>query len=115
MNNAKEFSGIKFDGIQILRAISALMVALYHIDFIYNLKINTAIGVDIFFVISGFIIMYTTQSNLDNYAKKRIKDHIGRFTKLYNQIKENNIDLDFLKLVEKRDCIFPEIDYKIYY
>ena len=72
MNNAKEFSGIKFDGIQILRAISALMVALYHIDFIYNLKINTAIGVDIFFVISGFIIMYTTQSNLDNYAKKRI-------------------------------------------
>ena len=29
MNNAKEFSGIKFDGIQILRAISALMVALY--------------------------------------------------------------------------------------
>ncbi|MFQ8785201.1 MAG: acyltransferase family protein [Clostridia bacterium] len=71
MNNAKEFSGIKFDGIQILRAISALMVALYHIDFIYNLKINTAIGVDIFFVISGFIIMYTTQSNLDNYAKKK--------------------------------------------
>ena len=72
MNNAKEFSGIKFDGIQILRAISALMVALYHIDFIYNFKINTAIGVDIFFVISGFIIMYTTQSNLDNYAKNRI-------------------------------------------
>ena len=29
-----------------------------------------------------------------DYAKKRIKDHIGRFTKLYNQIKEDNIDLE---------------------
>ena len=114
MNNAKEFSGIKFDGIQILRAISALMVALYHIDFIYNLKINTAIGVDIFFVISGFIIMYTTQSNLDNYAKKRIKDHIGRFTKLYYQIKDNKIDEDFLKDINKKDCLFPDIDYNLY-
>ena len=56
-----------------------------------------------------------TNGTMVDYAKKRIKDHIGRFTKLYNQIKENNIDLDFLKLVEKRDCIFPEIDYKIYY
>ena len=56
-----------------------------------------------------------TNGTMVDYAKKRIKDHIGRFTKLYNQIKENNVDLDFLKLVEKRDCIFPEIDYKIYY
>ena len=56
-----------------------------------------------------------TNGTMVDYAKKRIKDHIGRFTKLYDQIKEDNIDTDFLKLVEKRDCIFPEIDYKIYY
>ena len=49
-----------------------------------------------------------------DYAKKRIKDHIGRFTKLYNQIKENNIDLDFLKDIQEKDCIFPYIDYRIY-
>ena len=46
--------------------------------------------------------------------KKRIKDHIGRFTKLYYQIKENNIDEDFLKDISKKDCVFPDIDYKIF-
>ena len=50
-----------------------------------------------------------------DYAKKRIKDHIGRFTKLYNQIKADEIDKDFLKSIQKKDCIFPEIDYMIYY
>ena len=27
---------------------------------------------------------------------------------------DNNIDLDFLKDIELKDCIFPDIDYKIY-
>ena len=49
-----------------------------------------------------------------DYAKKQIKDHIGRFTKLYYQIKENNIDSEFLKDIWEKDCIFPDIDYKIY-
>lgn len=56
-----------------------------------------------------------TNGTMVDYAKKRIKDHIGRFTKLYEQIKENNIDIEFLKDLQKKDCIFPEIDYKIYY
>ena len=34
---------------------------------------------------------------------------------LYNQIKENDIDKNFLKSLQEKDCIFPEIDYKIYY
>ena len=55
-----------------------------------------------------------------DYAKKRIKDHIGRFTKLYTALKENTLSQDeelknFLKNIEKKDCIFPEIDYMIYY
>ena len=49
-----------------------------------------------------------------DYAKKRIKDHIGRFTKLYYQILDNNIDKDFLNDIQEKDCIFPEIDYMIY-
>ena len=56
-----------------------------------------------------------TNGTMVDYAKKRIKDHIGRFTKLYNQLKENNIDEEFLQNIEEKDCIFPEIDYKIYY
>ena len=56
-----------------------------------------------------------THGTMVDYAKKRIKDHIGRFTKLYEQIKENKIDEEFLKDIMKKDSIFPEIDYMIYY
>ena len=48
------------------------------------------------------------------YAEKRIKDHIGRFTKLYHDIKEGNIDVEWLKDIEYKDNIFPDIDYRIY-
>lgn len=56
-----------------------------------------------------------TNGTMVDYAKKRIKDHIGRFTKLYEQIKNDEIDKDFLKSIQEKDCIFPEIDYMIYY
>ena len=56
-----------------------------------------------------------THGTMVDYAKKRIKDHIGRFTKLYEQIKSDTIDAEFLKDISKKDCIFPEIDYNIYY
>ena len=49
-----------------------------------------------------------------DYAKKRIKEHVGRFTKLYLQIKNDKIDEKFLDSISQIDCIFPEIDYNIY-
>lgn len=55
-----------------------------------------------------------TNGTMVDYAKKRINDHIGRFTKLYNQIKNNKIDKIFLKDIEKKDRVFPDIDYHIY-
>ena len=55
-----------------------------------------------------------TNGTMVDYAKKRIKDHIGRFSKLYQQIKDDKIDRNFLKNISEIDCIFPEIDYTIY-
>ena len=55
-----------------------------------------------------------TNGTMVDYAKKRIKDHIGRFTKLYLEIKNNKIDENYLKKISEMDCIFPEIDYMIY-
>ena len=58
-----------------------------------------------------------TNGTMVDYAKKRIKDHIGRFTKLYDGLLENYIDenyIAFLEDLEEKDCIFPEIDYRIY-
>lgn len=56
-----------------------------------------------------------TNGTMVDYAKKRIKDHIGRFTKLYEQIKNDNIDELYLKEINKKDPIFKFIDYMIYY
>ncbi|MGE5474989.1 MAG: glycoside hydrolase family 57 protein [Ignavibacteriales bacterium] len=48
------------------------------------------------------------------YAKKRTNDHISRFTKIYYDIKENNLDEEWLKGIEWKDNIFPNIDYSVY-
>lgn len=59
----------------------------------------------------NFII---TNGTMVDYAKRRIKDHVGRFSKLYNQLKTNTIDEEFLKDISEKDAIFPDIDYRIY-
>ena len=54
-----------------------------------------------------------TNGTMVDYAKKRIKDHIGRFTKLYYELLDNKIDKEFLQDIEEKDCIFPDIDYML--
>jgi len=49
-----------------------------------------------------------------NYAVKRTKEHLLRFTKLYQDIKSNTIDENWLKDIEYKDNIFPDIDYKVH-
>ena len=56
-----------------------------------------------------------TNGTMVDYAKKRIQTYIGRFTKLYYQIKKNKIDENFLKDIQIKDCVFPDIDYNIYH
>lgn len=56
-----------------------------------------------------------TNGTMVDYAHKAIKDHIGRFTKLYYQIKKDKIDAKYLLDIFDKDDIFPEIDYMIYY
>ena len=60
----------------------------------------------------GTLLLQT--GTMVDYAKKRIKDHVGRFTKLYNEIMSDTIDENYLKDISEKDVIFPDIDYKIY-
>ena len=48
------------------------------------------------------------------YAVKRTKSHIHRFNRLYEEVVENRINEGYLKELEWKDNLFPEIDYKIY-
>lgn len=49
-----------------------------------------------------------------SYAVKRTNDHLSRFTRLYEEILSNQINEPFLKEIEGKDNLFPEIDYRIY-
>ncbi len=48
------------------------------------------------------------------YAVKRTKDHIYRFTRLYQEIKDNRIDPGWLSDIEYKDNIFPDVDYRVH-
>jgi 1,4-alpha-glucan branching enzyme len=59
----------------------------------------------------AFII---TTGTMVQYAVKRFKDHIHRFTRLYEMIEGGAIDEAWLVDVEGKDTIFQELDYRVY-
>lgn len=65
---SKPFHQNHFDSIQTLRGIAALLVVLEHIRYLNC----GAFGVDIFFCISGFMILFTTHENTEHFLLKRI-------------------------------------------
>lgn len=64
----KEFHDLHFDSIQALRGLAALFVVFQHVRFL-NFG---AFGVDIFFCISGFMIMFTTHKSTKYFFRKRL-------------------------------------------
>jgi len=46
------------------------------------------------------------------YAIRRTKDHLLNFNRLYEGVKGNSIDQNWLSGIEYKDNIFPDIDYK---
>ena len=48
------------------------------------------------------------------YAKKRTRDHIARFTWLYKALCEGTLDPVIVADFEGRDNIFPDVDYRVY-
>ena len=55
-----------------------------------------------------------TNGTMVDYAKKRIKDHVGRFNRFYDELMNGKIDENFLEYVEKQDCAFEDIDFRVY-
>lgn len=53
-----------------------------------------------------------TTGTVRDYAVKRIKDHLGRFNEIAKQLKNRRIDTAWLAEIERRDNIFPWIDYR---
>lgn len=58
-----------------------------------------------------FIIKNNTAAD---YASKRVKTHVERFNKIYNDIINNIVDIKWLENVENIDNIFPHINFRVY-
>ena len=52
--------------------------------------------------------------NSSEFAKNKFKEHINNFFSLHNQITLNRINKEALLSLEKKNAIFPDIDYRIY-
>jgi 1,4-alpha-glucan branching enzyme len=48
------------------------------------------------------------------YAIARVKAHVARFRRLDREISEGRIDEGWLRDLERRDNIFPDLDYRLY-
>lgn len=62
---------------------------------------------------SDWAFIMTTGTTVP-YALRRTRDHINRFTGLYEQITGNRLNGDTLREIAWRDTIFQEIDYRVY-
>jgi 1,4-alpha-glucan branching enzyme len=47
-----------------------------------------------------------------DYARRRVQQHLRRFTTLYEQLTQARLDEPWLHAIEAQDNIFPEIDYR---
>lgn len=60
---------------------------------------------------SDWAFIMTTGTTVP-YADRRTKDHINRFTGLYEMITQDRIDPDAIATIEWYDTIFQELDYR---
>jgi len=46
------------------------------------------------------------------YARKRATEHLLRFTALYDQLSNGQLDQPWLAQIQSRDNLFPDLDYR---
>lgn len=63
---------------------------------------------------SDWAFLMTTRTAVE-YSVKRTREHIANFNKLAEMVEgEEEVDRDFLAQLERRDSIFPFLDFRIY-
>jgi len=63
---------------------------------------------------SDWPFIMTTGTAVD-YAKRRLRDHVARFTYLFEGLSgERALEAEVLRDFERRDNLFPDLDYRLY-
>lgn len=55
-----------------------------------------------------------TTGTMVEYAHRRVREHVLRFSRLASQIRTGTIDEAWLGQLEWRDSIFPKVDYRVF-
>ena len=53
-------------------------------------------------------------SDFDREVVRRVKEHLLRFSQLYGMLKNRCIGEEWLSVVEGKDNLFPNLDYRVY-
>ena len=48
------------------------------------------------------------------YAEKQVREHIFNFNKIYEALCRNTVSTEWLTKLEKKNCLFPKLDYRIF-
>jgi 1,4-alpha-glucan branching enzyme len=84
-----------------------------HVDGLLRRALNQALRELLLAQSSDWAFIMGTGTHT-SYAYRRTKDHLLRFNRLYEDIKSNSIDEEWLADIEYKDNIFPNIDYRLH-
>ncbi|MDD4908643.1 MAG: DUF1957 domain-containing protein [Candidatus Omnitrophica bacterium] len=84
-----------------------------HIDDLTRRALNQALRELLLAQSSDWAFILGSGTHTD-YAVRRTKEHLLRFTRLYDEIKANSVDESWLSEIEYKDKIFPNIDYRVH-
>ncbi len=59
----------------------------------------------------AFILSTNTMAD---YARRRVTDHLEHFQALCEMVRSGSIDTDYLRRLEERNNLFPDLDYRVY-
>ena len=62
---------------------------------------------------SDWAFLITTNTARE-YSIERLKEHIGNFNKLYEALESDRVDVRSLEMMEHKNSIFRDIDFRIY-
>lgn len=85
----------------------------YHESGLYERALNQAARELLLAQSSDWAFIMKTGTMVE-YAVNVTKQYVNRFTDLYFAIKNRDLNEEWLKKIEERDDIFPEIDFRIY-
>jgi len=52
--------------------------------------------------------------NTSGFARNKFREHIGNFLALQGELDSGSINETKLSMIEDKNCIFPDLSYKIY-